>query len=169
MTHSHLVGVQVTVSMTKEVADYYKQYLRSAEAWTMFVDKMLERYELESLPPVTGEKYTQKTITVTNEYFVSLYNEFGAKSKRCSIARLLALGKDIDIFSEEEFQQIKDIKVTTTVNSIKIAALTRVVRELNAACAVPTFRHDEQEAYLQDVRDFVQTYRDMLIDEDNKK
>ena len=158
-------AIQVTISMTKEVAEYYKNYLRSPAAWSKFVDMMLERYELESLPPTEGEKYTQRTITVTNPYYISLYNQYGAKSKRCSIARLVAFGKEIDIFSEEEFLALKDTPMTTSVTARKIAALSRVMKELTVACSIPVPEYEKQEAYLKDVKDFIFTYRAMLTED----
>lgn len=158
-------AIQVTISMTKEVAEYYKNYLRSPAAWSKFVDMMLERYELESLPPTEGEKYTQRTITVTNPYYISLYNQYGAKSKRCSIARLVAFGKDIDIFSEEEFLALKDTPMTTSVTARKIAALSHVMKELTVACSIPVPGYETQEAYLKDVKDFIFTYRAVLTED----
>lgn len=161
-------AIQVTISMTKEVAEYYKQYLRSPAAWSKFVDMMLERYELESLPPTEGEKYTQRTITVTNPYYISLYNQYGAKSKRCSIARLIAFGKDIDIFAEEEFLALKDTPMTASAAARKIAALSHVIKELNVACGISMPSYEKQEAYLKDVRDFIFTYRTMLTEDGNE-
>lgn len=164
-----MAAVQVTVSMTKETAEYYKQYLRSQQAWTTFVDKMLERYEIESLSPTEGEKYTQRTITITNPYFISLYNEFGPKSKKCSIARLLQFGKDIDIFAEEEFLAIKDKPLMSSAKSRKIAALTRVMKELIAACIIPLPEYEKQEAFLKDIKDFVYTYRAILEEDSHEQ
>lgn len=161
-------AIHVTISMTKEVAEYYKNYLRSPAAWSRFVDMMLERYELESLPPTEGEKYTQRTVTVTNPYYISLYNQYGAKSKRCSIARLIAFGKDIDIFSEEEFLALKDTPITTSIVARKIAALSHVLKELTVACSIPVPSYEKQEAYLKDVRDFIFTYRAMLTEDSNE-
>ncbi len=161
-------AIQVTISMTKEVAEYYKNYLRSPAAWSKFVDMMLERYELESLPPTEGEKYTQRTITVTNPYYISLYNQYGAKSKRCSIARLVAFGKEIDIFAEEEFLALKDTPMTTSVVSRKIAALSHVMKELAVACSIPVPGYETQDAYLKDVKDFIFTYKAMLMEDDDE-
>lgn len=158
-------SVCVTVSMTREVAEYYKQYIRSPQEWTHVVDKMLERYEVESLPPVEGEKYTQRQIVVTNPYFVSLYNEFGPKSKRCSLARLLKFGQSVDIFLDPEYLSVANKNYVISTIERKRAALTRAIKEITAVLAVPIEGHDKEESFVRDIKEFLSTYREMLFND----
>lgn len=157
--------IRVTFALSKDVYDYYKERLRSADDWSVIADKMLSMYDITALPPTREEKYTQRTIFVSNENFINLYNEFGPKSKKCSLSRLFQFGRDCDIFALPEFTVFA--KPVTPPEVRKIRGITATIKELTSVLSINLPAYESQDNFLREVKDFLLIYREMLSEEVN--
>lgn len=118
----------VAVNMSKEVFEYYDQYGN----WDELVNKLLELYDITMMPPVKGERYTQRKVNVTNENYIALYEQLGAKNKMLSLARLLEFGFECDVLSTSMFKNMTYKSVNT--DSMKVIEyLKNALSELSQA------------------------------------
>lgn len=96
----------VNANISRDVFEYYKGYDLS-----QVVNALLEMYDFTNLPqcaPKTdpGQRKECK-INVSNEYYISLYNTLGARSKKLSLGRLLEFGCNMDILSHSRFHTMR--------------------------------------------------------------
>lgn len=94
--------MKVCANVSKEVADYYKNY-----DLDKVVDIMLGIYDITTLPPVdksARSKRVQLTIDITNEEYISLYKFYGSRSVKISIARLLDFGYNMLVLDNIAFE-----------------------------------------------------------------
>ena len=157
--------IRVTFALSKDVNDYYKDRLRSADDWSNIANKMLQMYDITALPPTREEKYTQRTVFISDQNFINLYNEFGPKNKKCSLSRLFQFGRDCDIFALPEFAIFA--KPTVSNKTKKIRAITATIKELTGLLAIDLPEYNAQDDFLREVKEFLWTYREMLKEYDN--
>lgn len=95
----------VNANLSKEVYEYYKGHDLSRVA-----DTLLEMYDFTNLPQcgakIEGTRKEVK-INVSNEYYISLYNTFGARSKKLSLGRLFEFGYNMDVLSLARFEAMR--------------------------------------------------------------
>jgi hypothetical protein len=88
--------------MSNEVYNYYKGHDLSK-----VVDALLEMYDFTNLPQRIGPREKECKINVSNEYYISLYETLGARSKKLSLGRLLEFGYNMDVLSLPRFETMK--------------------------------------------------------------
>lgn len=92
----------VSVNMSREVYEYYKDYDLSA-----VVDTMLEIFDITVLPPVVGRREVERQVNVSDPAYIDLYNTLGPRNKKVSLARLLEFGYNTQVLSYERFNNMK--------------------------------------------------------------
>lgn len=155
--------VSVNFGMSKDVYDYYSEYIRTKDEWNKVANKLLSTYDISALPSTREEKYTQRKVDITDENFISMYYQYGPKAKCCSLARLFAFGKDCDIFSMEEFKSLVQTNSgPVSAKTKKIKAITATMKELTSLLAINLPEYEKQDMFLKEVKDFLWSYREML-------
>lgn len=140
----------VNANMSREVYEYYKEYDLSKVA-----DTLLELYDFTNLPQCAAKIDSQRKeckINVSNEYYISLYNTFGPRSKKLSLGRLFEYGYNMDVLSLSRFNEMKvEVKDNPTASLVdkayralnlaqrydtseELRQLTRLVYEYREAC-----------------------------------
>lgn len=92
----------VNVNMSREVFEYYKGHNLS-----QIVDMLLEMYDFTNLPPTSGQRDVERKVNVSNETYISVYTTLGARSKKCSLGRLLEYGYTMDVLALPRFEQMR--------------------------------------------------------------
>lgn len=92
----------VNVNMSREVYDYFKGHDLSKVA-----DALLEMYDFTNLPQRVGPREKEVKINVSNEYYISLYNTLGARSKKISLGRLFEFAYNMDVLALSRFESMR--------------------------------------------------------------
>ena len=92
----------VVANMSKDVYEYFKEYDMSDVANTL-----LDMFDFTNLPATSGERYKEVRLDIKNEYYISLYQKVGARSKLVSLARLFEYAYNIDVLSLDRFKIFK--------------------------------------------------------------
>lgn len=96
----------VNANLSREVYEYYKGHDLSCVA-----DTLLEMYDFTNLPQCAAKiDPTQRKecrINVSNEYYISLYNTFGPRSKKLSLSRLFEYGYNMDVLALPRFDTMR--------------------------------------------------------------
>ena len=96
----------VNANLSREVYDYYKGHDLSRVA-----DTLLEMYDFTNLPQcatkIDASQRKECKINVSNEYYISLYNTFGPRSKKLSLGRLFEFGYNMDVLSLPRFESMR--------------------------------------------------------------
>lgn len=81
----------VSVNLSQEVYDYYKDYDLSDIA-----NALLKQYDFTCLPAKTGGRDKEIRVNVTDPTYIQLYKVVGPRSKKVSLARLFEFGYNMD-------------------------------------------------------------------------
>lgn len=92
----------VNVNMSREVYDYFKGHDLSKVA-----DALLEMYDFTNLPQRVGPREKEIKVNVSNEYYISLYNTLGPRSKKLSLGRLFEFAYNMDVLSLSRFESMR--------------------------------------------------------------
>jgi hypothetical protein len=96
----------VNANLSKNVYDYYKGHDLSKVA-----DTLLEMYDFTNLPQcaIRIDKSQRKEckINVSNEYYISLYETLGPRSKKLSLGRLFEFGYNMDVLALPRFESMR--------------------------------------------------------------
>lgn len=95
----------VNANMSFEVYNYFKGHDMSKVA-----DALLEMYDFTNLPQRTGPREKECKINVSNEYYISLYNTLGSRSKKLSLGRLFEFGYNMDVLSLPRFESMRAVE-----------------------------------------------------------
>ena len=106
----------IRVQMSKEVADYYKNYNLDE-----VVNTLLQEIDFMNLPQYSGSREVIKDVNVTNELFIKMYDTFGPRSKKVSISRLLEYGYNRDFLSEYDIDTIENKEPNKIASLLKKA------------------------------------------------
>jgi hypothetical protein len=145
----------VTVNMSREVYNYFKDYDLSQIA-----DTLLDMYDFTTLPPIGHKPEVQKSVNVENEAYIALYNTVGPRSKKCSLGRLFEFAYTMDVLSMPRFEKMR---VTTELFSPVPALIDRAYKALLGAR-----KYDDSEE-LKIITDAVYNYREVLRDEQRRE
>lgn len=138
----------VNVNMSREVYDYFKGYDLSQVANTL-----LEMYDFTNLPQISGAREKECKLNITNEYYISLYNTLGPRSKKISLGRLFEFAYNMDVLTLPRFETMR---VTEEVHNQTYTYLDRAYRAL--LCAQ---KHDNSTE-LREITKLVYEYREVL-------
>jgi hypothetical protein len=89
--------------MSREVYEYFKGHNLSKVA-----DALLEMYDFTNLPQKIGPREKECRLNVSNEYYISLYNTLGPRSKKISLGRLFEFAYTMDVLSLPRFESMRD-------------------------------------------------------------
>lgn len=92
----------VNVNMSREVYDYFKGHDLSKVA-----DALLEMYDFTNLPQRVGPREKEIKVNVSNEYYISLYNTLGPRSKKISLGRLFEFAYNMDVLALPRFESMR--------------------------------------------------------------
>ena len=92
----------VNVNMSREVYDYFKGHDLSKVA-----DALLEMYDFTNLPQRTGPREKEVKVNISNEYYISLYNTLGPRSKKISLGRLFEFAYNMDVLALSRFESMR--------------------------------------------------------------
>ena len=92
----------VNVNMSREVYDYFKGHDLSKVA-----DALLEMYDFTNLPQRTGPREKEIKVNISNEYYISLYNTLGPRSKKISIGRLFEFAYNMNVLALPRFESMR--------------------------------------------------------------
>lgn len=92
----------VNVNMSREVYDYFKGHDLSKVA-----DALLEMYDFTNLPQRVGPREKEIKVNVSNEYYISLYNTLGPRSKKLSLGRLFEFAYNMDVLAHSRFESMR--------------------------------------------------------------
>ena len=92
----------VNVNMSREVYDYFKGHDLSKVA-----DALLEMYDFTNLPQRVGPREKEIKVNVSNEYYISLYNTLGPRSKKLSLGRLFEFAYNMDVLALQRFESMR--------------------------------------------------------------
>ena len=93
-------AISVSVNFSREVLDYFEHYDLSGVA-----DQLLDMIDFTNLPECIYKRTTYRTVTITNETFIALYNSLGPRNKKVSLARVFEFGYNMDVLSLDRFQK----------------------------------------------------------------
>lgn len=94
--------IKVCANVSREVAEYYKGCDIDD-----IVNTLLETFEFDRLPQMTGEREAELRVTVDNELYEEMYRKYGSRSKKVSLGRLLEFGMNMDVLNSEGFKIFK--------------------------------------------------------------
>lgn len=96
----------VNANLSREVYEYYKGHDLSKVA-----DTLLEMYDFTNLPQcatkIDSSQRKECRLNISNEYYISLYNTFGPRSKKLSLGRLFEFGYNMDVLSLPRFESMR--------------------------------------------------------------
>lgn len=138
----------VAINMSREVYDYFKDYDLSQVA-----DVLLDMYDFTNLPQKQGTRDVERTITVTNEAYISLYNSLGPRSKKVSLSRLFEFAYNMDILSHSRFNTLRK---TTTMKDPTYPLVDRAYRALLSAQ-----KHNDSDE-LKQITNLVYEFREVI-------
>lgn len=139
----------VSVNMSKDVYEYYKDYDLSKVA-----DTLLEMFDFTALPAATGRREIERRINVSNEAYISLYNAVGPRSKKVSIGRLFAYGYELDVLSMPRFESVR--KTTNVFDNPTRTCVKRAYKSLLEA-----MQYDKSDT-LKNITNIVYKYMEAL-------
>lgn len=97
--------MKICANVPKEVAEYYQNY-----DLNKVIDILLEQYDITTLPAVDKVekgKRVQLILDVTNEEYIAIYNFYGPRSTKISLARLLDFGYNMLVLDNIKFDDAK--------------------------------------------------------------
>lgn len=94
--------IKVCANVSREVAEYYKGCDIDG-----VVNTLLETFEFDRLPQMTGEREIELRVTVDNELYEEMYRKYGSRSKKVSLGRLLEFGMNMDVLNSDGFKIFK--------------------------------------------------------------
>lgn len=133
----------VSVNLSKEVYEYFREYDLS-----QVVDKLLEMYDFTNLPPITGTRYKEVKVNITNTVYIETYNMLGARSKKVSLGRLFEFAYNMDVLALPRFQAMRDITLEDPTDGL----LQRAYKALLDA------RKYDESSELKDITQLVRAY-----------
>lgn len=139
----------VNVNMSNEVYNYYKGHDLSQVA-----DALLEMYDFTNLPQKSGPREKECRINVSNEYYISLYNTLGPRSKKISLGRLFEFGYNMDVLALSRFDKMRN--TDRRIDSPVPALLDKAYKALLLACKYDT------SAELKTITSLVYDYREAI-------
>ena len=92
----------INVNMSMEVYDYFRNHDMSRVA-----DTLLEMYDITNLPQKTGLREKECRLNISNAHYISLYNTFGPRSKKISLARLFEYAYNMDVLALPRFEEMR--------------------------------------------------------------
>lgn len=92
----------VHVNLSQDTYEYFRGYDLSGLA-----DTLLEIYDFTQLPAVSGKRFKEVTVDITNEAYINLYKTLGPRSKKVSLSRLFDFAYNTDVLSLERFNVFK--------------------------------------------------------------
>lgn len=140
----------VNVNMSREVYDYFKGHDLSKVA-----DALLEMYDFTNLPQRVGPREKEIKVNVSNEYYISLYNTLGPRSKKLSLGRLFEFGYNMDVLTHSRFESMR---VEDQNDNPTYSLVDRAYRALLAAQ-----KHDKTPE-LKELTRLVYEYREAIND-----
>ena len=140
----------INVNMSHEVYDYFKGHDLSKVA-----DALLEMYDFTNLPQRTGPREKEVRINISNEYYISLYNTLGPRSKKISLGRLFEFAYNMDVLALSRFDAMRD---TDQRDDPTPSLIDRAYRALLTAQ-----KYDQSEA-LRELTLLVYEYREVVND-----
>lgn len=140
----------VNANMSFEVYNYYKGYDMSRIA-----DTLLEIYDITNLPQIATPREKECKINVSNEYYISLYNTLGPRSKKVSLGRLFEFGYNMDVLALPRFEELRITDKDYTDNPT-YQQVDKAYRALLAAQ-----KYDDSEA-LSEITRIVYEYREVV-------
>lgn len=138
--------MRVSFNMSREVYDYFKDYDLSEIAETL-----LEMYDFTDLPPTSGRREIERTINVSNEFYIEQYRLFGPRSHKVSLGRLFEFAFNMNVLELPRFEIFKTNKVDDPVPAL----LDKAYRSLLAAT-----KHDTSSE-LKQVTKIVYSYKEV--------
>ena len=140
----------VNVNMSREVYDYFKGHDLSKVA-----DALLEMYDFTNLPQRTGPREKEVKVNISNEYYISLYNTLGPRSKKISLGRLFEFAYNMDVLALPRFESMR---AEDQHNNPTYSLVDRAYRALLAAQ-----KHDKTPE-LKELTRLVYEYREAVND-----
>ena len=140
----------VNVNMSREVYDYFKGHDLSKVA-----DALLEMYDFTNLPQRVGPREKEIKVNVSNEYYISLYNTLGPRSKKLSLGRLFEFAHNMDVLALSRFESMRAEDQT---DNPTYSLVDRAYRALLAAQ-----KHDKTPE-LKELTRLVYEYREAVND-----
>lgn len=92
--------MRISANVNEEVYEYFKDC-----DFDLLVDLLLDSYDHTNLPPMTGKRYKELLINVTDPYYLEYYKKVGPRSPHVSLGRLLESAYDNKVLSVPKFQQ----------------------------------------------------------------
>lgn len=143
----------INVNMSMEVYDYFKDYDLSKVA-----DTLLEMYDFTNLPQKTGPREKECRLNINNEYYISLYNTLGPRSKKISLGRLFEYAYNMDVLALPRFN---NMKLSDRKDNPVRSLVDKAYRALLEAQ-----KHDSSPM-LKDITRILYEYREALDNEEN--
>lgn len=140
----------VNVNMSREVYDYFKGHDLSKVA-----DALLEMYDFTNLPQRVGPREKEIKVNVSNEYYISLYNTLGPRSKKLSLGRLFEFAHNMDVLALSRFESMR---AEDQNDNPTYSLVDRAYRALLAAQ-----KHDKTPE-LKEITRLVYEYREAIND-----
>lgn len=140
----------VNVNMSRKVYDYFKGHDFSKVA-----DALLELYDFTNLPQRIGPREKEIKVNVSNEYYISLYNTLGPRSKKLSLGRLFEFAYNMDVLALPRFESMRAEDQT---DNPTYSLVDRAYRALLAAQ-----KHDKTPE-LKELTRLVYEYREAVND-----
>ena len=141
-------AISVSVNFSREVLDYFEHYDLSGVA-----DQLLDMIDFTNLPECVYKRTTYRTVTITNETFITLYNSLGPRNKKVSLARVFEFGYNVDVLSLDRFQQY--LLQDEASSSQQKRAVTLVYRAYRALCEA---QHLDNSETLREITSLVYNY-----------
>lgn len=138
--------MRVSFNMSREVYEYFKDYDLSEVAETL-----LEMYDFTDLPPTSGRRDVERTINISNKFYIEQYQLFGPRSHKVSLGRLFEFAFNMNVLDLPRFEIFK----TNTVDDPVPALLDKAYRSLLAA-----EKHDTSNE-LKQITNIVYSYKEV--------
>lgn len=140
--------MMVSVNMSREVYDYFKEHDLSRVA-----DALLEMYDFTNLPPKSGPREIQRSLNVSNEAYIELYNALGPRSKKISLGRLFEFAYNMDVLSLTRFESMR---LTGNIDNPTYSLVDKAYRSLLMA-----LKFDESSE-LKEITSMIYNYREIV-------
>lgn len=106
--------MKISVTMSKEATEYFANIDLST-----LINNLLDVYDYTNLPAVSRPRYTYRSVDITNETFLSLYNSLGAHNKKVSLSRLIEFAYDMDVLATSPSLATKEGSMQTITPAIE--------------------------------------------------
>ena len=114
----------MSVTLTRDMNDYYK-----AKNLDIIVATLLQRYDITTLPQVTGEGRYVRKVEVKDPAYIALCGFYGTKSPKVSLSRLLFFGMCQDVCATLSAEELRlPSEDTLSVLQSVLAFLDKVPR-----------------------------------------